>query len=240
MCFSYSVNFNADAMRSRIQLEDIMLPESGYFFSAFTYPFLPTIVNQNGHKTCIPKTWGLIPAWVKYETQAEELRKLGMNAKGETVDSKPMFRGAFKNGRCVIPAAGFFEWREFNKKKYPYYIYPADGSWFFFAGISDNWTNKQTGEEIDTYCIVTSPANGLLSMIHNTKLRMPLILEETDLDQWLAGDSEHALKLVKPYDENKMSAHTVSKLVSGPRSDRNVPEVQEKFLYPELETHSLF
>lgn len=240
MCFSYAVNFNKDALQSRLQLEDIMLPESGFFFSGFTYPLLPVIVSQNQVLKSELKQWGLIPSWAKDEKQAEDLRKLGLNARGETVGEKPLFRSAFKKGRCIIPAAGFFEWREVNKKKYPYFIYPTKDPAFLFAGISDNWVNPETGEIVASYSIVTSPPNGLLSMIHNIKLRMPLILEYQEVDQWLHGEEKEAMRLVKPASENMMSAHTISKLASSPTNNRNIPEVQEEYFYPELENKTLF
>lgn len=238
MCFSYSVNFNADALKSRMQLEDLILPESGYFFSAFTWPHLPVIVGEKVKlKSCI-KQWGLIPGWCKDEQQSMELRKLALNAKGETISEKPMFRNAFKNGRCLIPAAGFFEWRDVNKKKYPYYIYPSNNSYFLFAGISESWLNKNTGEIVETYAIVTSPANRLLSKIHNTKLRMPLILSESDGLSWIGGTETDAGALVKPYSDELMTSHTISRLVSNPKGNRNVAEIQEPCDYPELEEHN--
>ncbi len=240
MCFSYSVNFNAEAMKSRLQLEEIVLPASGFFFSAFTYPLLPTIIASGEKNICIYKQWGLIPQWAKDEAQAHELRKLSLNAKGETVAEKPMFRNAFKNGRCLIPAAGFYEWREVNKKKYPYYIYPKTEAFFLFAGISENWTNRETGEELQTFSIVTSEANELLSIIHNLKKRMPFILAPEDADTWLRGTAEDALKLVKPFADAEMQAHTIGAMVSNPRNDRNIPLVQEKFVYAELEQNLLF
>jgi putative SOS response-associated peptidase YedK len=240
MCFSYSVNFNAHALQSKLLLEELFLPPSGYFFSAFANPLLPVVMNDGKHNICTYKQWGLIPSWTKDEVQANELRKLAYNAKGETIAEKPMFRNAFKNGRCLVPAAGFFEWREVNKKKYPYYIYPADNSFFLFAGIADRWVNPETGEEVESYSIVTSEANKLLSMIHNVKKRMPLILDDTIIDIWLNGNSTDALELVKPYDDLKMAAHTVGPLASNARVERNISEVQAKYLYAELEQNLLF
>jgi len=235
MCFSYSVNFNADALQSRLQLDEIILPASGFFFTAFTYPNMPVIIAEGNKNKMVSKEWGLIPTWAKDENNAIEMRKLAFNAKGETVDSKPMFRHAFKEGRCVIPAAGFYEWREVNKKKYPYYIFPKDHSFFLFAGIAETWTNQETGEIHDTFSIVTSPANNLLSMIHNSKKRMPLILDDKEASVWMTAAPETPLTLVKPYQDEKMEAYTIGPLASKARNDRNVLEVQDKYVYAELE-----
>lgn len=240
MCFSYAVNFNTEALKSRLQLEDLILPTSGFYFSAFSWPVLPIVVGENGKFKATEKQWGLIPSWTKDEAQASELRKLALNAKGETAADKPMFRRAFSQGRCLVPAAGFFEWRDVNKKKYPYYIQDARHEFLLFAGLSETWVNAATGEEVETYCIVTSAANDLLAMIHNTKKRMPLILKSNEMEQWVFGNEMEAKALVKPCDEALLEAFTVSGLVSKPQADRNVPEVQEKVIYPELEMNTLF
>ena len=128
MCFSYAVNFDKEALQSRLQLDDLMIPESGFFFSAFAWPKLPVIVSENDKLTATVKQWGLIPSWAGDEKKASELRNLAFNAKGETMAEKPMFRNAFKHSRCLIPASGFFEWRELNKKKYPKVKYVSTNS----------------------------------------------------------------------------------------------------------------
>lgn len=240
MCFSYAVNFDREALQSRMLLEDLTLPELGFFFSAFTWPRMPVIhMENNNYKVNYPQ-WGLIPNWCRDYQQAIELQKMGLNAKGETLLDKPLFKTAVKHGRCLVPAAGFFEWREFNKRKYPYFITPADDSFFLFAGISEHWTNKETGEIIDTFSIVTCPANNLLSMIHNTKKRMPLILDEISLQPWLQNPEQDLLPFVKPFPDIKMKAITVGPLASNNKENRNAPEVQKPHYYPELEQKNLF
>lgn len=221
-------------------MTELILPSSGFFFSAFTYPTLPVIVGENQVLRATEMQWGLIPAWCKDEQQALELRKLSLNAKGETMAEKPMFRKAFQQGRCLIPASGFFEWREVNRKKYPYFIHAKTEPALLFAGISEGWVNRNTGEEIHTYSIVTSPANALLSIIHNTKLRMPLILDYNDVNQWIFGNENEAKALVKPCREEMLEAHTVGAAVSKASADRNVEEIQSPFYYAELEKNTLF
>lgn len=246
MCFSYAVNFNKEALQSRLQLEDLLQPEvnetishSGYFVSGFTFPKLPVIFQKEEHLAISGMNWGLIPRWCKSGKQTE-LQKLGLNAKCETVHEKPMFKHAFAHGRCVVPASGFFEWREVNKKKYPYFIHPAASEVLYMAGISETWVDLETGEEKQTYGIVTSPANALLAFVHNTKLRMPLVLNERDIQTWIFGTEEAAKSLMKPCEDDVLAAHTVSRIVSSPVSDRNVVESQVRVVYPELESNSLF
>lgn len=240
MCFSYSVNFNADAMQSRLQLDDIPLPASGFFFSAFSHPILPVIVKQNNKLVAESMQWGLIPSWTKDETAANEMSKLGFNARGETMDEKPMFRNAFKQQRCLIPASGFFEWKTVRNKKYPYFISPTDNDSFLFAGLFEMWTNKETGEIIKSYAIITSQPNPLMKEIHNVKQRMPFILKDSQISDWLGNDPEIAKNLLSPYPQELMKAHTVSPLASSASSDRNIVLVQQKYHYPELEQELLF
>lgn len=240
MCFSYAVNFNAEAVKSKFLLEELILPSSGFFFSAFSWPQLPVLEYNHGQWEANNKHWGLIPAWCKSAEQAAELRKLSLNAKGETVNEKPMFKHAFRAGRCLIPAAGFFEWREVNKKKYPYFIHAAQEEFLLMAGISDHWIHKETGEEIASFSIVTTEANALMRTIHNTKMRMPLILTGAEAQQWVIDSELTALNMIKPCAEDVLQAHTVGPLVSKAVADRNVPEVQQAYHYPELDIQTLF
>lgn len=240
MCFSYAVNFNAEALKSKFLLEELILPASGFFFSAFTWPQLPVLEYNQGRWEANNKQWGLIPNWCQSEQQALELRKLSLNAKGETVQEKPMFRHAFRTGRCLVPAAGFFEWREFNKKKYPYFISSAQEEFLLMAGISDRWVHKETGEEIETYSIVTTEANALMRTIHNTKMRMPLILPSSEAALWVTGSELAALEMVKPCAETLIKAHTIAPKASKATEERNVPEIQLPYAYPELDIQTLF
>ena len=80
--------------------------------------------------------WGLVPFWAKDE-------KIGystINARAETVRTKPAFREAFKRGRCIVPASGFYEWRaEGGKGKQPYSFRRGDGEPLSMAGLWERW-----------------------------------------------------------------------------------------------------
>ena len=234
MCFSYSVNFKAKALQSRLNLtEAVQVPEPGFFISAFTYPVMPVVV-ANTQLHAENMHWGLIPEWVKTPEKATELREYGLNAKGETLHEKPMFHHAFESHRILVPMAGFFEWRELNKKKYPYYIFPSTEDFFLVAGIASHWINRETGETMGTFAMVTCPSGPLLTEIHNTKKRQPLILAPEDWQKWVFGADEQALELVKPCDDKWLKAHTIAPLASHARENRNVPEVQNPYFYPEF------
>lgn len=88
----------------------------------------------------------------------------------------------------IIPVSGFYEWRHFKKKTYPYFIHPEDLSFFQLAGIWEEWTDKETGEIKRTCSIITTAENPLMEQIHNTKKRMPLILDQEAAIKWVYSE----------------------------------------------------
>ncbi len=142
--------------------------------------------------------WGLIPSWSKDPSIGARL----INARAETVPEKPSFRAPFRRRRCLIPASGFYEWQVQGKGKQPYYITPADGGVFAFAGLWEKWTSPD-GSELESATILTVEPNELMAPIHS---RMPLILAPEDYGVWLGrggDDTPTALAqlqhLFRPY-----------------------------------------
>lgn len=209
-----------------------------YMTSGFSHPKLAVITNTD----FVLKEWGLIPDWTTSTEQAGELQNMTLNAVGATVFEKPSFRKNILSNRCLLPVSGFFEWRDFNNNKYPYYIQPSDAPGFLLACVYDQWIDKKTGEIRDTFSILTTPANSLMEMIHNVKKRMPLILDFASADNWLKPSAtiEEIQSIIKPYDATKMKANTISKIASNNRINRNYPEILEAVAYPELDQQSLF
>lgn len=241
MCFSYSVNFNKENLFSQIELEEIVLPLSPYFFSGFAHPQLPIILIKDKQLKAENLHWGLIPDWSKTEEQTLELRKYGLNARNDSVQSKPMFKESFLKKRCIVPASGFFEWKEVNKKKYPFYIYPKiPNEIFYFAGIHATWHNPKTGIKTNSFAIITCEANTTMASIHNTKKRMPVILSQNEVLHFLIADANEAMKHLIPCSDEKLAFHSISPLVNSKLEDRNVPQVQEVYRYAELEQSLLF
>ena len=180
--------------------------------------------------------WGLIPSWSKDLDYAKQSRMNCLNAKAETIFEKPSFRTAIMQRRCLFHVNGFYEWREVNKKKYPYFIKLKDQQTFALGGIYERWVDKSTGEIFDTTAIVTTEANSLMAKIHNVKLRMPLIFDKETMHQWIEPNmsQEQITNLMKPFDENKMEAYTISKLITSRTDNPNQAKVKEPFEYLEL------
>ncbi len=203
-----------------------------YFVSGFSHPVLPVLT----HDGLFLYSWGLIPFWAKDESFAKKIRIGTLNAVGKTVFDKPSFRKSIRSRRGLLPVSGFFEWREYQGKKYPYFISLRKEGLFSLACIHDSWTNPATGEIINTFSIITCPANPLMEIIHNKKMRMPLILEDEASRKWLnpTTDKQVLETMIKPYDEQKMTAYPVSRMLNYTRNPRNTPEAIEAFEYPEL------
>jgi putative SOS response-associated peptidase YedK len=159
--------------------------------------------------------WGLVPSWSRDIAIGSRM----INARGETVAQKPSFRAAFKRRRCVIPADGFFEWAKTSgRTKQPYYITPKSGRPFAFAGLWESWDSAD-GSEIKTCTIITTTANEMLADIHD---RMPVILQEIDIDRWLDPKNQVAAELqplLAPCAAVNMQRAAVSTFVNSPRND---------------------
>jgi putative SOS response-associated peptidase YedK len=204
-----------------------------YFVSGFSHPILP-IVKYDG---IFLFEWGLIPFWTKDHASADDIRNKTLNAVGETVFEKPSFRKSIISKRCLLGINGFYEWREFNKQKYPYFIKTLSSDIFSLGCIYENWVDNTTGEIRNTFSILTTPANPLMEKIHNQKKRMPLILAKEDEALWIDPrlTTEQIKTCIKPYNEADMTAYTISKQANNASNNRNISEITQRVEYPELE-----
>jgi putative SOS response-associated peptidase YedK len=203
-----------------------------YFVSGFAHPLLP-IVNHEGISLY---EWGLIPFWIKDAKSAGEINRKTLNAVGETVFDKPSFKKSIASQRCLLGVNGFYEWREFNNKKYPYFIKIKSNEIFSLGCIYESWADKSTGEIRNTFSILTTAANPMMEKIHNMKKRMPLIIPEKDEKKWIEPLLSKAKiqELIKPYDEADMTAYTIWNSVNNPKNNRNIPEIMNRYDYAEL------
>lgn len=207
----------------------------GHHLNGFTHPEIVVVANDDPGAFQQMK-WGLVPFWVKNGEQAKQMANRTLNAKSETVFELSSFRAAIVKRRCIIPVDGFYEWMHFEGKTYPHFIYPIDGSVFSLGGIWEEWTDRSTGEILRSFSIVTTAANPLMEKIHNTKKRMPLVLDpEKELD-WISNglSREDITSLMVPLDRDRMDYHTISRLITSRTEDSNVEKVKEPETYPEL------
>ena len=175
---------------------------------------VPAIRQEAEGRKAVLLRWGLIPHWAKEE-------KFGyhtINARAETVDTKPAFRSAFRRRRCLIPATGFYEWRQVNRHKQPYNIRLKERELFAFAGLWEHWQSPE-GKEIESCTIIVTDANEVLKPIHD---RMPVILDPDQYDTWLdpsIRDADALKSLLKPYPAERLEFWPVSRRVGNPAND---------------------
>jgi len=155
--------------------------------------------------------WGLIPHGC--EDPAGGRRPI--NAKAETVARLPTFRDAYARRRCIVPVDGFFEWQATKEGRRPYAVAMRDGSPFAIGGLWENWKSPRSGQWIRTFCIITTPANVLVSRIHD---RMPLILARADLERWLGAEKNPA-DLLRSYPSADVRMWPISTRVNSPNND---------------------
>lgn len=243
MCYHYSLTKKQEEIMRMIQAEWEMPFEPVFHTTGFNFPQMPVITSEAPNKVQL-YNWGLVPHWVKSLEDADKTRTQTLNARAESIFEKPSFRPYTKN-RCIVLADGFYEWMEYKKKKYPHYVHLDGFDLFGFAGLYASWTDKETGELFHTFTILTTDANPLMARIHNTKQRMPVILPKEEWKHWLDPTltKEQMQQMLLPFDDTRMKAHTISKLITTRGAETNVPEIKEHFAYPELastEQGSLF
>lgn len=186
MCFYTRLAKSKENIKRRFKADFEPSPwfEQQETINGFTFPKTPVIAHNKPYLVQ-PFAWGLIPFWSK----DSKIRQYTLNAKIETLTEKPSFKSAINN-RCLVIADGFYEWQWLDpkgKKKQKYLITLLGEELFAFGGLWSEWVNKATGEIINSYTIVTTQANELMSEIHNSKKRMPVILNHGNETDWLKG-----------------------------------------------------
>ena len=167
------------------------------------------VVIQRERIGMVMMQWGLIPHGTTDTPGANH----PINARSETLGQKPMFRSLLEKNRCLVPASGFYEWKNDGVRKVPYYIRLNSARVFAFAGLCDVW-HDSSGIAHPTYTIITTCANDLIAPIHS---RMPVVLKQEDEPLWLSGTYaalEERENLLCPYPSGEMEAYVVSPRVN--------------------------
>jgi putative SOS response-associated peptidase YedK len=207
MCGRYLIISTPEAIRQFFQY-----PEQPNFPARYniapTQP-IPIVRLAEGRRQFVLLRWGLIPAWVK-DPRAFSLL---INARGESVNDKPAFRNAMKRRRCLIPADGFYEWKDLGGSKRPYVVRPRGGGPIAFAGLWESWMGPN-GEEMETAAIITTEASPDVAHVHH---RMPVVVPPEAFDLWLDCanvDAKTASALIVPAPVGLLEAYEVSTAVN--------------------------
>jgi putative SOS response-associated peptidase YedK len=146
----------------------------------------------DGTRECALARWGLVPGWapdLKFGTRC-------INARSETVAKLPAFRHAFRRQRCLVPVNAFFEWSGEKGHRLKWRIGLRDEPLFALAGLWEWWQDRESGEGVASYTIVTCAANVAIAPLHD---RMPVILRPADYSCWLDPGADGQPLLV-PFD----------------------------------------
>ncbi|HDP24847.1 MAG TPA: SOS response-associated peptidase [Deltaproteobacteria bacterium] len=178
-----------------------------------TAPIL-TVVNHPTPTLTLTR-WGLVPFWAKDPA----IGNMMINARAETLSSKPSFREPFRKRRCLILADGFYEWTSSGTTRIPFFVCMKNREPFAMAGLWDLWRNTMTGENLASSTIITTEPNALIAQVHN---RMPVILPREMHALWLSSDPVPEADLaacLRPYPARDMEAYSVSRMVNTPTND---------------------
>lgn len=190
--------------------------------------------------TLIQMEWGFIPYYLKTRDDVQKMRHGYKDDKGnfrppittlnavseELLLPGKIYRDAALHRRCLVLSSGFYEWQHvfpISKKtgkplktatKFPYHIGVKGQEYFYMAGIWQPWTDKSTGEHVESFAIVTTAANELMEQVHNSKKRMPTILTEELAWEWMFGDlsEERITEIAKTqFPANRIEVYTIAK-----------------------------
>lgn len=231
MCFSYSVNIHLQnkptqetLAQAQLNFNPSHIPQPGFFFNGFSHPELPIFSASQNSELAV---WGLIPTWAQ-KHQFHELQKLSLNARAETAAEKPMFKTSWLNHPCLIPASGFFEWKHQGKTKIPHFIYTKNHEILFFGGLFSDYKHPTSNQWQRSFTILTTSANPFMEDIHNTKKRMPVVIEPKNADLWLKGSPQDREILIRQMPNDYLTAYTVTPNLNKP-NDRNFPWAIQPF-----------
>jgi putative SOS response-associated peptidase YedK len=211
MCSRFTLRTSPQAVAKAFHLDDI--PDFSPRYNVAPTQQVLAIRLQDGKRQSSFLHWGLIPSWADDPSIGNRM----INARAETVADKPSFRSAFKRGRCLVVADGFYEWQKAGKAKQPFHIRFKEDHPFAFAGLAEHWHRGE--QTIDSCTIITTDPNELMADIHD---RMPVILSPNDYDLWLDPEfegKEKLLSLLSPFPADEMTAYPVNTLVNSPRNE---------------------
>jgi putative SOS response-associated peptidase YedK len=224
MCGRYVSVSSPTLLAAHFGVEEVRTADVEANYNVAPRAEVPIVAVSRGVRVLDRVRWGLVPFWAKDPSIGGRM----INARVETVDSKPAFRRAFAKRRCLLPADGFYEWLKVEDqgkvRKQPYYIHPAAGGGFAFAGLYELWRDKSVPDDhpqawLWTTVIITTQARDEVGRIHD---RMPMIIDPGSWDDWLdPGNSEAARvhALLAPATAAKLESYPVAPAVGNVRNN---------------------
>jgi putative SOS response-associated peptidase YedK len=210
MCGRFAITLPVEAMAQLFAAAPANdLPEVPNYNVCPTTQIHTIMATDNGRQLRAMR-WGFIPNWYTKPNDGPLL----INARAETIATKPAFAKACRERRCLIPVSGFYEWTKTPEgARLPWYITPRHEEAALFAGIWQDW--EHDGERLKTAAIVTVAANKTMSKIHK---RMPVSLAPDQWASWLGEQGKGAARLMQPAPEDRFAAWRVSPEVNSNRA----------------------
>jgi putative SOS response-associated peptidase YedK len=164
------------------------------------------VVTSDGTRRLRAMRWGFVPAWYKDTRDGP----LIINARSDTIATKPAFREAVRERRCIVPVSGFYEWETGpDGKKLPWYFTRTDGAMMALAAVWQRW------QDMDTVAIVSTEAGPGMQGLHH---REAVMLEEADWPLWLGEAGHGAAVLMRASAPGLMQAVRVGTAVNSNRA----------------------
>ena len=204
------------SMSKREIIEQLMVDEWQVEDYTPNYNIAPTqnsvvLVQEGGCNIVRSMGWGLIPAWSKNELYGSKM----INARTETITTKPSFKNLIPKNRCVVLSDGYYEWKKSGGKRVPFFIQRKGGGLMFFAGLWTTWS--MSSKRIFTYTILTTRAQKGISAIHD---RMPVLFDKSKAEMWINLDNQFS-EVDQELTENKevLNYYQVSDFVNKPNNN---------------------
>ncbi|MBE0627577.1 MAG: SOS response-associated peptidase [Burkholderiales bacterium] len=212
MCGRYNIITDAQALFEAFQVQAELgaSPLARYNVAPATDQLV--ILQEGAQRQARWHRWGLIPHWARDKAIGYKT----INARGESVATKPAFRGALRQRRCLVPATGFYEWQLHEGGKQPYLIRLRSGGLFSFAGLWETWTGPEG--ELRSFTIVTTEPNELMARIHD---RMPVILPRAQYARWLdpaLQDPAQIQTMIASYPATELQAIPIGRRIGNARN----------------------
>lgn len=209
MCGRYTVRAPAKELLEQLGLK-VAAPATEPRFNVAPTSEVPALTNALPGEVTLVR-WGLVPFWSKDAKGGYRM----INARAETLTTKPAFKRLLGRKRCLLFADGFYEWKKGKspKDKQPFFIHRADGKPFAFAGLWDTWRSAPEATVLTSASIITTTPNPLMAQLHD---RMPVILHPEDYAAWLSpepGAPEAFAAYLKPLEDGALEAWPVDPAV---------------------------
>lgn len=204
--------------------------EPYYHRSAFGFPNL-YIIKQDEQDGIYPSTWGFVPEYSLENIDGFRKKYNTYNARSENILTSGTFKSSAMEKRCLIIADGFFEPHHINKVSIPYFCYQPTKDYqdgrdiFVFAGLYSTIEEK---DKCYSCTILTKEANPFFAEVHNQKKRMPIVLNEEFINEWLTeGLNENQIKEIinLGFTPKEFKAHPVSRDLYKRNLDTNNPDI---------------